>query len=79
METASQQVSPMAEQSVVSQHIPTTKKRKTGDEIWDELLATPESHVLLRLMADEALKEHQEDKTTEGGFALTHTKNITDV
>lgn len=45
------------------------KKRKTGDEIWEELLATPESQTLLRLMADEALKEHKEGKTTEGGFA----------
>ncbi len=69
METASQQASQMAAKTPLQQHTPKAKKRKTGDEIWEELLATPESQVLLRLMADEALKEYNEGKTTEGGFA----------
>jgi hypothetical protein len=41
------------------------KHKKSDDEIWDELLSTPESKTLLRLMADEALREHKQGTTTE--------------
>jgi hypothetical protein len=78
METASYQVSQAIAKPPLQQHTPKAKKRKTGDEIWKELLVTPKSQILLRLMADEALKEHKEGKTTEGGFGLAHTKNTTD-
>jgi hypothetical protein len=77
MNTASQQASQVLEKPASSHQTPTPKKRKTGDEIWEELLAMPESQALLRLMADEALKEHREGKTSEGGFGLAHTKSIT--
>jgi hypothetical protein len=69
METQLQQSGSVPNINTVVSPTSSQKKRKTGDEIWEELLATPESQTLLRLMADEALKEHKEGKTTEGGFA----------
>jgi len=46
----------------------TEKKRKTSEEIWDELLASSESDILLELMGNEAEKEYNEGKTEIGGW-----------
>lgn len=43
-------------------------KAKNGDEIWDELFATPESDALLTLMVAEASQEEAEGKLIEGGW-----------
>ncbi len=46
------------------------KRQKSGDEIWDELLASPESKKLLLQMAEEAKKEFREGKCEPGGFGF---------
>ncbi len=46
-----------------------TAKRKTSDEIWDTLLQTQESKLLLDLMGEEALKEFKEGKAENGGWS----------
>ena len=38
------------------------------DELWDKLLATPESDAFLDMLEEEALREYREGKTEEGGF-----------
>lgn len=38
------------------------------DAKFDELMATPESHAFLDLLEEEAMKEHREGRTEEGGF-----------
>lgn len=45
------------------------KNRKNGDEIWDELLATPESEAFLTLMIAEVRQEEAEGKLIEGGWS----------
>jgi hypothetical protein len=43
-------------------------KEKSLEGIWDDLLKTPESNLLLELMSKDALKEFKEGKTEEGGL-----------
>lgn len=43
-------------------------KAKNGDEIWDELFATPESDALLTLMVAEVRQEEAEGTLIEGGW-----------
>jgi hypothetical protein len=45
------------------------KKPRNGDEIWDELLATPESEAFLTLMIAEVRQEEAEGKLIEGGWS----------
>lgn len=35
---------------------------------WDRLLATPESDAFLDMLEEEALRDHREGRTEEGGF-----------
>ena len=44
------------------------KKRRTADEIWEDLLNTPESDILLKLLSEQASKDYKEGRTTKGGF-----------
>jgi hypothetical protein len=46
----------------------TTKSQKTGDEIWDELLATPESDAFLTLMVAEVREEEAEGRLIDGAW-----------
>lgn len=44
------------------------KHKKTGDEVWEELLATPESEAFLTLMVAEVRREEAEGKLIDGGW-----------
>ena len=44
------------------------KKQKKGDEIWDELLKSPESKILLAQMAEQAKRDFKDGKFKIGGF-----------
>lgn len=44
------------------------KKRKNGDEIWDELLATPESDAFLKSLSEKAHEDYLSGNTEPGGF-----------
>lgn len=44
------------------------KKRKNGDEIWDELLATPESEAFLKSLSEKAHQDYLSGNTEPGGF-----------
>jgi hypothetical protein len=47
---------------------PKAKTIKSGDEIWDDLLATPESEAFLTLMVAEVRQEEADGKLIEGGW-----------
>lgn len=44
------------------------KSRRSADEIWDDLLETPESEALLTMMVADVRKAEAEDKLIEGGW-----------
>lgn len=47
---------------------PKTTKRKNGDEIWDELLVTPESKALLKTLSEKAHQDYLNGNIEPGGF-----------
>lgn len=47
---------------------PKTKKRKNGDEIWDELLAMPESKAFLKTLSEKAHQDYLNGNVELGGF-----------
>ncbi len=51
--------------SIVPQEKP---PHRSGDEIWDELFATPESEAFLTLMVAEVRREEAAGKLIEGGW-----------
>jgi hypothetical protein len=46
----------------------TAKKPKNGDEIWDELLATPESDAFLKALSEQVHEDYLSGNTEPGGF-----------
>lgn len=44
------------------------RNRRSSDEIWDELLTTPESEAFLMMMVADVRKEEGEGKLVEGGW-----------
>ena len=44
------------------------KKRKNGDEIWDELLATSESKAFLKTLSEKAHQDYLNGNVELGGF-----------
>ncbi|MFY7997916.1 MAG: hypothetical protein ACOVSW_04885 [Candidatus Kapaibacteriota bacterium] len=51
------------------QYDKTTQHPKNGDEIWDELLVTPESDAFLRLLSQQAHEDYLVGNTEAGGFS----------
>lgn len=45
-----------------------SKRRKNGDEIWDELLATLESKEFLKKLAAKAQQDYLDGNVERGGF-----------
>ncbi len=43
-------------------------ERKSGDEVWEELFATPESEAFLTLMIAEVRAEEAKGRLIEGGW-----------
>jgi len=44
------------------------KRRRNGDDIWDDLLETPESEAFLTMMIADVRKEEAEGKLIAGGW-----------
>lgn len=44
------------------------KSRRSADEIWDDLFATPESEAFLTMMVADVEREEAEGKLIEGGW-----------
>jgi hypothetical protein len=46
----------------------TAKTTKSGDEIWDELLASPESDAFLKKLSAQAHQDYLDGNVEPGGF-----------
>ena len=68
MATAAQPRQADTRRSSTKASSPTAKTIKSGDEIWDDLFATPESEAFLTLMVAEVRREEANGKLIEGGW-----------
>jgi hypothetical protein len=44
------------------------KKLKNADEIWDELMSTPQSDAFLKSLSEQVHQDYLSGNTEEGGF-----------